>query len=189
MTEGFVELALVRSLKTILRLADDIEFIVLEARLFGGISSDTGMILNLVHFDDVLSQLDQFLNQVNFPTLRDSILGAYLELKRLLTPYQYKKIVLAFYQPQFGVRYLYSGQNIQIELERFMRYQDRFGKAKVGFDFESFSKLPDRERRQDYWLLGQAGSPSLALKAKFPYAYLWQFTDLITNEIDRLERS
>jgi hypothetical protein len=189
MTETSIQLAFVRSLKTIHRVAGDKEFMILEARLFGDISSDTGMILNLVHFDDVLNHLNQFLNQAIFPTLRDSLLGSYLELKRLLTPYQYKKIIVAFYQPQFDTRYLYDGQDIQIELERFMRYQDRFGTAKIGFDFESFNKLPDRERRQEYWILGQADSPSLALKGKFPTAYLWQFTDLITNEIDRLERS
>jgi hypothetical protein len=184
-----IELAFVRSLKTTFKVADDTEYVVLEARLFGEIESDTGMILNLTHFDDVLNQLNHFLSQVSFPTLRDSILGAYLELKRHLTPYQYKKVSLAFYQPQFGIRYVYGGQNIHIELEKFMRYQNRFGNARVGFDFENFNKLPDRERRQDYWILGQADSPSLALKGKFPYGYFWEFVDIITNEIDRLERS
>jgi len=98
-------------------------------------------------------------------------------------------VSLAFYQPQFGIRYIYDGQDIQVELEKFMRYQNRFGNARVGFDFENFNKLPDRERRQDYWILGQADSPSLALKGKFPYGYFWEFVDIITNEIDRLERS
>jgi hypothetical protein len=184
-----IEKAFVRSLKTTYRVADDTEYVVLEARLFGEIEADTGMILNLTHLDDVLSQLNHFLSQVSFPTLRDSILGAYLELKRLLTAYQYKKIVIAFHQPQFGVRYIYGGQDIHVELEKFMRYQNQFGIARVGFDFENFQKLPDRERRQDYWILGQADRPSLALKGKFPYGYLWEFTNLITNEIDRLERS
>lgn len=178
-----------RSLRTTYRVAEDTEYIVLEARLYGEISPETGMILNLAHFDDVLNHLNRFLAQVSFPTLRDSILGAYLELKRLLTPYAYTRLIVVFYQPQFGIRYLYGGQEIQIELEKFMRYQKRFGIARVGFDFDNFNKLHDRERRQDYWVLGQADSPSLALKGKFPYAYLWQFTDLITNEIDRLERS
>jgi len=183
------ELAFVRSLKTTYRVAEDREFIILEARLFGDIAPDTGMVLNLTHFDDVLSDLNHFLNQVSFPTLRDSILGAYLELKRLLAPYPYKKIMIAFHQPQFDARYIYGGQEILIELEKFMRYQDRFGTALVAFDIDNFNKLPDRERRLDYWIFGQADSPSLALKGKFPYAYLWQFTDLITNEIDRVERS
>jgi hypothetical protein len=187
--ERSLELALVRSLRSVHKVAQEIEYLELEVSLYGQVDSETGMILNLVHFDDVIKSLAEYLAQGDFPTVRDSLLGGYLELKRLLTPYFYDRLRLSFFQPQFGMRYFYGGQEIHIEIEKFMRYQNQFGLARVAFQFDHFAQLPDRERRQNYWSLGVAESPSLALKGKFPYAYLWEFKDFLSQEIYRLERS
>lgn len=181
-------LKLSRSRPAMLKVAEDLDYIDLQIHVCGEPDETTGMVLNLIHLDENLNQIHNFIGQINFPTIREALLACFQEGQRLFKVYEIRSLMVSFYQPHLNVSYSYDGNKIAIELKKFMRYQDSFGYATVGFDFESFSKLNDRERRQDYWQMGMAESPVLALKGRFPLASYWTFSDQITQEVQRLER-
>lgn len=174
--------------KILVRVADDYDFIALQLQVSGAPDPDTGMILNLIHIEEALAHLETFLGKMRFSTMKEALEGAYQQVEKLLAAYSVKAFEVAFAQPHVGVTYRFSGQQIKIELKKFMRYQDAFGYARVGFDFEGYAKLADRERRQDFWQMGMAESPAEALKGRFPLALWWEFANEITGELQKLER-
>jgi len=148
----------------------------------------TGMVINLSVVEYWLKQIKILTESRGFDTLKKlfETIQDYLIGQAKGYSCQIESIEIG--QPFTQVYFKYKQDKIFVTLVKNMRYQNQFGLAKVGFDYESYNKIPDRERRQDVWMLSMAENAALALKGRFPLALFCEFKDLVTGQLIRFER-
>ena len=172
-----------------LKLVDDWDFAELGCQIEGAVDPLTGMILDLRLLQSLLTQMQNQGERANWGTLKEALEALYHTGQIYFKAYPHiQSFDLTYEQVAAGLKYIFNGQELQVEISKYMRYQDQFGRARIGFHFDSFLKLNDRERRQDLWQMGMAESPALSLKGKYPLALFWEFTHQLSGEIDYIER-